>query len=331
VPYVPSHAVECALPMSITLWTATAETRDAIRRLSRWDRMALIHGSETLREHLGFEPTDMTKSVPMCSAKKCLNRWTHDEIREHFYDESWLLGAPDKADPTKITNVSASIKTVRSGSLLHLLPLLCRKCDCCDRYNSYSFYATQYQAAGGSIEELQKKMLNVLVGLLPSAGWSVSHCPSALCRFSQSGVMHRSTEVTMRCPGCNITTCTRCHERVESLRPGQRHLCAVGPEIELQIARWAAQRCVSCGNVGEKRDVRECDHMTCRCGAHFCYNCGRDFPGGHGIYQHIYVCRDSREDFMRRHHGGETLVELYKIWLALRANAHDDEPDYDMA
>ncbi|KAL1718306.1 hypothetical protein EV715DRAFT_188068, partial [Schizophyllum commune] len=75
------------------------------------------------------------------------------------------------------------------------------------------------------------------------------------------------------CPGCGAKTCSRCAHKVD---PNERHRCSPA-EDENQIAAVAAQeewaRCPDCEAFVEL--VIGCNHMTCRCGAEFCYVCSR--------------------------------------------------------
>ena len=56
------------------------------------------------------------------------------------------------------------------------------------------------------------------------------------------------------------------------------------------MARNRVTRCPDCGCVIEKIDG--CNHMACRCGAHFCWQCGEAYKSSE-IYDH-----------MRNAHGG---------------------------
>lgn len=50
---------------------------------------------------------------------------------------------------------------------------------------------------------------------------------------------------------------------------------------------WAnehSKRCPECGRVIEKSEG--CNHMTCLCGAHFCWKCGKSFSAA-AIYPHM--------------------------------------------
>ncbi|EED14044.1 IBR finger domain protein [Talaromyces stipitatus ATCC 10500] len=70
------------------------------------------------------------------------------------------------------------------------------------------------------------------------------------------------------CPNCGFTTCTSCKARAHTgdcLDEATQQLMATARENG-----W--QRCYSCWRMVELN--YGCNHMTCRCGAQFCYNCG---------------------------------------------------------
>lgn len=66
-----------------------------------------------------------------------------------------------------------------------------------------------------------------------------------------------------------------------------------GQVIELSEVKCEACRppalcshpCPSCGILTNKESG--CDHITCRCGAHWCYRCGQKFENGQATYDHM--------------------------------------------
>jgi hypothetical protein len=322
------QAVAATLPMSTAMMTADADTIKAIRDMSTEERTAVIAGDVTTRSKLGFGEEDTEKSVPMCRGD-CPNRWKVSELFEHFYTTDWKYGRQNPHFPEEVIELPWLVKPSASGDFVHLLPHLYHKCDLCKRWNGYSFYATQWQLAGGSIDAFQKKMVSILHYVLPSVGWSISHCPDQLCRFSQSGIMYPSSENAVRCPGCATFSCTHCHTHV---KPGSHHECQVltekaKAEFDLQIAMWELQQC-ECGTYVNKSS--DCDHITCKCGRHFCYNCGK-VCSQDTIYNHIYGCAISRRRFMRvqkeliaqNPEAESDPVALYNIWKALQVDSPD--------
>lgn len=86
-----------------------------------------------------------------------------------------------------------------------------------------------------------------------------------------------STFITVECIKNDIGTCGRCGEQTCAICKQKSHPgdCPEDPAIQelLEIAaekKW--QRCSSCSRVIEL--FLGCNHITCVCGAEFCYSCG---------------------------------------------------------
>ena len=75
-----------------------------------------------------------------------------------------------------------------------------------------------------------------------------------------------------RCPECDVAVCPDCRQEAHD---GPCADALAGRDAAVWRDKW--QRCPDCRNLVEKSAA--CDHMTCRCGARFCYNCG---ARGHG-------------------------------------------------
>ncbi|KAL6713732.1 hypothetical protein ACLMJK_008224 [Lecanora helva] len=72
------------------------------------------------------------------------------------------------------------------------------------------------------------------------------------------------------CNNCNLDTCLFCGGRFHEGN------CPKDPALErvLQVAQEAGwQRCTECQNMIER--YQGCNHITCRCGHNFCYECGQ--------------------------------------------------------
>lgn len=110
-------------------------------------------------------------------------------------------------------------------------------------------------------------------------------CHVNTCRHS-SGFMlqllpggHAVT--TSRCPGGCPPTCIRCMEKAH--HGDCRVMASLDDETRAFIAA-NSKPCPSCGNATMKIDG--CNHMTCRCGGHFCWRCLRRFPATVGWQPH---------------------------------------------
>ncbi|EIW64872.1 uncharacterized protein TRAVEDRAFT_109260 [Trametes versicolor FP-101664 SS1] len=76
----------------------------------------------------------------------------------------------------------------------------------------------------------------------------------------------------LRCSACASTTCASCKEQAHP-RAGCR---SAGDDALLSLAKeneW--QRCAGCQYLVERSGG--CPHMQCRCGAQFCYLCGKEW------------------------------------------------------
>ncbi|TBU47028.1 hypothetical protein BD309DRAFT_914660 [Dichomitus squalens] len=80
----------------------------------------------------------------------------------------------------------------------------------------------------------------------------------------------------LACPahGCGTRTCARCKARVDPRLPAHKHECSHDPGHRATL-RLGSQlgwvRCPTCEELIERHGG--CAHMTCVCGAQFCYRC----------------------------------------------------------
>ncbi|OQR98664.1 IBR domain protein [Achlya hypogyna] len=93
------------------------------------------------------------------------------------------------------------------------------------------------------------------------------YCPNSACAV---GFVGRRFVVgtTAVCPGCQIRICAECSARAHE----GSCLEAAEDEALLELGgREGWQRCPRCRRMIEL--VQGCNHMTCTCGAEFCYDC----------------------------------------------------------
>ncbi|KAK7632059.1 hypothetical protein IWX47DRAFT_760576, partial [Phyllosticta citricarpa] len=84
-----------------------------------------------------------------------------------------------------------------------------------------------------------------------------------------------TTNTLVRCPSCTLQTCTQCKRLSTDHMGGVGGLCPEDADVKallLTAQQRGWQRCYRCENMVEKRSG--CNHMTCTCGAQFCYVCG---------------------------------------------------------
>ncbi|KLO13798.1 hypothetical protein SCHPADRAFT_798650, partial [Schizopora paradoxa] len=75
------------------------------------------------------------------------------------------------------------------------------------------------------------------------------------------------------CPACSTYTCARCGG--PRIGKSKQHRCKVDKSLKKALLLGQAhgwQRCPTCRAVVER--TTGCRHISCRCGAHFCYGCG---------------------------------------------------------
>ncbi|KAK0386748.1 hypothetical protein NLU13_6584 [Sarocladium strictum] len=93
------------------------------------------------------------------------------------------------------------------------------------------------------------------------------YCASPQCA-KHIPVAQRTTDKAS-CEACGTETCMHCkapyHEGICLADEGRQSIIKLGAELG-----W--QACFACGEMVNR--YVGCDHMTCRCGAQFCYRCG---------------------------------------------------------
>ena len=137
----------------------------------------------------------------------------------------------------------------------------------------------------------------------PQIEWCPAH-PSILMRNTSPG---RGMKCSV--PQCEFALCSTCHkwhkERVcpqDTLPPGLR-------------------KCPNCGRIVEK--TAACNHITCKCGIHFCYYCGaKKARSGTEIYDHmrrrhksgINNPPDYRKYYLHEQVDDAELANFYKLY-----------------
>lgn len=188
-------------------------------------------------------------------------------------------------------------------------------------------------------------------------GCETTACADCLDRwYAEIRVGHFVPPANMNCPFCKRTPAAEvlvrhnremCQlRRTGSLDPAWHHgfcvgcmrvkpwverVCAGDPPTEgnfrcescslLNNAKEIfTQDCPGCGATVQK--IVACDHITCRCGTHFCYRCGAKPPTG-GIYHHLGTCRG--DERYRKHFGqqGGQANGIYGY------DAHEEDEDDD--
>ncbi|GLB33410.1 hypothetical protein LshimejAT787_0102940 [Lyophyllum shimeji] len=101
-------------------------------------------------------------------------------------------------------------------------------------------------------------------------------------------IYRANTKTMLKCPSCFAEVCSSCHEEAHEGMTCEERRARKTQEEEQLNEYWAmthgAKRCPSCRVWIEKTEG--CNHMTCRCGAHVCWICLREFPANQ-IYAHL--------------------------------------------
>ncbi|KAF8551368.1 hypothetical protein OG21DRAFT_1377821, partial [Imleria badia] len=95
------------------------------------------------------------------------------------------------------------------------------------------------------------------------------YCPNDSC----SAFLGRSTrrKRVVSCPRCRTEVCSGCKHISHSRQPCRRDVLAREARVCASEHGWKV--CPTCAVIVERIDG--CSRMICRCGAKFCYRCGR--------------------------------------------------------
>ena len=92
----------------------------------------------------------------------------------------------------------------------------------------------------------------------------------------------------LQCPSCFSSICSACDDEAHEGLTCQQRRDQKNPSVQDRLFNgWAdehGKRCPECNSVIEKIDG--CNHITCRCGAHLCWKCGKTFRADE-IYGHL--------------------------------------------
>ena len=113
----------------------------------------------------------------------------------------------------------------------------------------------------------------------------LKYCTTPDC---QQIYRHSPETRILQCPSCFSSICSACDEEAHEGVTCQERRDQKDPSVQDRLFNeWAdehGKRCPECKSVIEKIDG--CNHITCRCGAHFCWKCGKTFRSSE-IYQHM--------------------------------------------
>lgn len=124
------------------------------------------------------------------------------------------------------------------------------------------------------------------------------------CKTPTCVQVYRCNSGEQQCPSCFAEVCSACHEEAhQGLTCAERALHNDPAEQERLNEHWAAEngarKCPTCRVWMQKIDG--CNHMTCTCGSHVCWECMLAFPANE-IYRH-----------MNQQHGGIGIVVTAEV------------------
>ena len=113
----------------------------------------------------------------------------------------------------------------------------------------------------------------------------LKYCTTPDC---QQIYRHSPETRILQCPSCFSSICSACDDDAHEGMTCKERRDQKNPSVQDRLFnKWAdehCKRCPECRSVIEKIDG--CNHITCRCGAHFCWKCGKTFKSSE-IYQHM--------------------------------------------
>ena len=138
-----------------------------------------------------------------------------------------------------------------------------------------------------------------------------------------------NTRKILQCPSCFSTICSACDEEAhEGMTCEERRLHKDPGEQERLFNVWAnehgTKQCPDCRRMIEKSEG--CNHITCPCGAHFCWKCGKSFSAA-TIYPHMTTEHGGMHDeapvLANPNNLGENIYEeQVRLWAQAQAHAH---------
>ena len=114
-------------------------------------------------------------------------------------------------------------------------------------------------------------------------------CTTADCKQLFRRAIPGSRVRTLQCPSCFKQICGLCDEEAHegmSCKEWKRQKELNSTEFfEATAAANGLRKCPSCKKWLQKGEG--CNHITCTCGAHICWRCGKQFADGNAVYDHL--------------------------------------------
>ena len=147
-------------------------------------------------------------------------------------------------------------------------PIKCPQAGC--GYDITSIYLNQIVG----LEEMCKYLRLITGKELFRNPKHYTQCATRDCDHIFRHLNSHDTSYELTCPNCHKKTCRRCklgfHTGLSCVE--YKHLDAVDVEAYKVFTKENYQKCSNCNYYVEKTEG--CNHISCRCGAEFCYKCG---------------------------------------------------------
>ena len=109
----------------------------------------------------------------------------------------------------------------------------------------------------------------------------VTFCPTAGCNYM---CFYDKNEYHLNCPLCKKSYCLKCRTEWHLNKTCQEYQSEKSvKENDIKFEEYVKgnnfKQCPNCKRWVEK--TYGCNHITCRCGTHFCYSCGKLMDGNH--------------------------------------------------
>ncbi|XP_035210311.1 ATP-dependent RNA helicase DEAH12, chloroplastic-like isoform X1 [Stegodyphus dumicola] len=118
---------------------------------------------------------------------------------------------------------------------------------------------------------------------------NISNCPAPDCPMFFYKDMVASGKHT--CPLCRNEICLNCNVIYHHGYTCEMYTQSkLDPDYSFKVWQKTTTQCKRCPNCQAAVEKSSgCNHMTCKCGAHFCWICVRLFRSGNEVYDHIHT------------------------------------------
>ena len=147
------------------------------------------------------------------------------------------------------------------------LPAQCSECN-----TPISLFDIQTILDEASFERLMKASMRHSITFS-----ELKNCPTPNCCQ-----VYKENSELFRCTVCRNSFCKKCRDAPHAGQTCEEAKIALTPEQKKLLGIKSCPRC--------KRDIQKnmgCSHMTCPCGAHFCWECGKAYNTAAETYTHI--------------------------------------------